>query len=156
MAHPYLPGSNQKQESISQILVSTILSTLFPPLGMSSLGPILQLTPIHSDSVQVLYLLDTISGTTTQLHPLLKSTGILILHNHFCIYYAFLCLYIVTCCLMLIRLHLLQWFFLSPTILSKVSLHRIQIFVEYLVFTVIRIIDKEKFKFLGDRLKHHF
>lgn len=153
MAHAYLPGSNQKQESISQILVSTILSTLFLPLGMSSLGPILQLTPIHSDSAQVLYLLTPSQGL---LHPLLKSTGILILHNHFCICYAFLCLYIVTCCLMLIRLHLLQWFFLSPTILSKVSLHRIQIFVEYLVFTVIRIIDKEKFKFLGDRLKYHF
>lgn len=68
MAHPYLPGSNQKQESISQtraILISTILSTLLLLLGMSSLGPILQLTPTHSDSVQVLYLLDTISWTTT-------------------------------------------------------------------------------------------
>ena len=37
-----------------------------------------------------------------------------------------------------------------------VSSHSSQIFVEYLVFTVIKIIDKEKFKFLGDRFKHHF
>ena len=99
MAHPYLPDSNQKQKSISQtgsILVSTILSTLFPLLGMSFLVQFFsQLPPIKIQFKSFTFLKP--SQTTILFHPFLKSTGILILNNHFGIfwhYYEFLCLYI--------------------------------------------------------------
>lgn len=101
------------------LLVFITLSILFPPLGMSCLGSILQLAPIHKDLK---------SFTLLKPPQTIISSSELHMNSHLrWLFWYLLCsvlwhllYWVVTWCLMLIRLHLLQWFFLSPTTLCTV------------------------------------
>lgn len=92
MAHPYLPGSNQKQESISQtkaILVSTILSTVSSTWNVFSWSN----SSAHSHPFRLS------SSSLLSWHHLMDyytitSSSKIHRDSHFGIYYAFLCLYI--------------------------------------------------------------